>query len=484
MKSKIVVWGLLMASVLAITACGGQESAEPAQSIEVHESKSIESSINVEKPGSVETKEAPEATQIPEVTNPPEVAAPTTAPQSIFAISEQWQGTYAEFRGYNQEYVVIDETAVTYYHRDVPYVYGAENFTAVVEADGTKVSIMKGDVIYLMLQFSQPEEMPEAELEIYRLGEEVLAEAIHFKQNKTTILNYLPTEDYVDLDALGPWGRIPYSQEIADILLKNQDEDYRIEYKEDVPMPIFSSDMMSLLAIYNCDCYMIFSYNEDGYMKNNPAAYIVFDEPEAAKAYCDYWCTLGSADFVDYVVDGNVFYYQTKLSSANPLYNDRSIKLSSFGYYASAADTHCVYAGNSEYIYHSHPASTEQCEEAVEVERLIQEMFCNRTEAVEGDAWLKIQGNGFASGCIIETTYYEAFTVNAYDMAVKGDTLLFLGRENIEPYVTLAEVTKEGTQLKLHARIYSVNENVNFDNYLEKNIYKDLTYTFNISGKR
>lgn len=275
------------------------------------------------------------------------------------------------------------------------------------------------------------------------------------------------TAEVGNLDGLGLWGAIPCTEEVANILLMNQDEDYIIEFHDDSNFGIFSYTG-EILGMCKADWYECQSYNQEGYMKNTSVSLVIFEKEEDAKAFYANWLTIPGIEYFEHKLDGNVFYMRTLPERGLPIYNENTTKASFWGNNLIVADRHCVYQGDNRYVYYSKPVTALECAELVAADALMKEMACDYIMSDNEKLAIQIGGSAKAPWCKVGTTYVEVNNMNASAVKAKGDTLLIKAHATLYSYESITEVKKFGSNLMVYIRVYADEDKVSFENYLEK----------------
>lgn len=218
------------------------------------------------------------------------------------------------------------------------------------------------------------------------------------------------TAEAGNLDGLGPWGAIPCTEEVASILLKNQDEDYIIEFHDDSDFGIFSNTG-EILGMCKADWYSCESYNQEGYMKNTG-----------------------------------------------------------------------VYQGDNRYVYYSKPVTAQECAEFAAADALIKEMACDYIMSDNEKLAIQIGGSTKSPSCRVGTTYVEVNDMGSSAVKAKGNTLLIKANPLLYTYESITEVQKFGNNLMVYIRVYTKEDKVNFENYLEKPTCIELFGTIDLKN--
>lgn len=421
-----------------------------------------------------------------EENNPPETENNTSV---SLGLTEKWYGTYASHIGYNPKYFVIEEHAVTYYQNEQAYTYEAKDYDITIAENQTTITLSKEQTPHLEMVIDESYGIyPVVDLTIYSLDNQVLDSPITVRAKETTILNYEPIGEAASWDDLGPWGKIPYSAELEEILMQYHSEDFIITASLDGTIPIWGGENNSeVIAEYEGIIYYCTSYNADGANRGTTTV-CSFATEEGATAYYEAWCSWGNeAYYTDYAINDTIFYFrdmditEEDTSTASP---NQSLKYE-FRRNVVATDTHCVTNGYGTYYYYAKPVSQAQCNLWVQTDKLLNKMFTTQRTSTDGQCQATIAGTAREGLSSIWTNIpeYTLLTINEEDTSSKGDTLLLRGFCTIHTgYIAIVEVTKEDSMLHFHLRGYMRKDNVTFENYLEKEAWTEQTFDIDLNS--
>ena len=409
------------------------------------------------------------------------VSSGTTDVSKIKDLPAYLYGTYkVGYDEYTTEWIIINETSITYHTPEKDYTYTADEFEITVNQSQTSIEISKNYASYISIYYSRNDTGFMLNITISKLGEKALENVIYASAYYTTVINYMPIDGYTNVDSEGTWGPIPYDTYLSEVLTDKLTDDYYINYQKGYNCSTYSNDEY---VTYNADYYVAGCFAEEGnhYYREN-CAYVFQNEADAQLMYNYYKNDKDYSDYSVYTLNGCVLAYHSKYydSADAQLYSDNSngkkeYMLSN----GMVCGIHC-FVGDYRTMYYSDSLEKADIQNELTVAEKMAD-YPNYSTMYSNDGNCELYINKYSIMCGINITLYEdSIYMYSEKVQVVNDKVVVYDADTYSNFKCFSTFEKNGETLIIKTKRFNYDTDVDFTNFSTMTAVKEYEHTFTI----